>query len=55
MYEYKITAFSTLEVTDNIVSTSEISVKNSPCYSLIFFHMYTCFWLGITDFLVTKV
>lgn len=50
IYECKITSFGTLEVTDNIVSTNEISVENSQCYGLVFLHVYMCFWLEITDF-----
>lgn len=41
-----------MEVTDNIVSTKEISVENSPCYGLVFLHVYMCFWLEITDFFI---
>lgn len=52
IYECKVTSSGTLEVTDNIVSTKEISVENSPCYGLVFLHVYMCFWLEITDFFI---
>lgn len=43
IYSYKITSFSTLEVTDVIGSAKEISTENNSYYGLIFLSTFVCF------------